>query len=78
MSVVAYLNNYDSVNIINIGGGLMTFFLIISLSIALLLIDTKYWNKFSSDTLDICSHPLLLVFIMIIIFKIMEIIQGKV
>jgi len=80
MSVIVYLNshNHDSIDIINIGGGFMTTFLIISLSIALLLVGTKYWNKITSDTFDICSHPLLLVFVMIIIFKIVEITQGKI
>ena len=77
MSIIAYLNshNHNGVDVINIGGGFMTIFLIISLSIALLLVGTKYWDKITSDTFDVCSHPLLLVFVMIIIFRITEIIQ---
>lgn len=56
-----------------IGGEFTTIFLIISLMISFLLIDTKYWNKYISNNLDVCSQPLLLIFIMIIIYRTMSI-----
>lgn len=65
--------NYP-IEIINIGGELMTIFLIISIVISLLLIDTKYWNKYISGMLDTCSNPLLLIFAIIVIFRIMLVI----
>lgn len=63
-----------SSDIIYDGGKLMTVFLIIVLIISLLLTDTKYWDKYISNMLDISSNPLLLIFVVIVIFKIMLII----
>ena len=65
--------NYP-LDIVNIGGELMTIFLIISLIISLLLTNTKYWNRHVSDIFDMCSNPLLLTFMLIVIFRIILII----
>lgn len=67
-------NTQFSSDIIYIGGGLMTVFLIVSLIAALLLADTKYQNKLTSDMFDICSNSLLVIFIIIVIFRVMLII----
>lgn len=66
MTIIAIIRDSN----IDIGGEFMTVFLIVSLVLALLLIDTKYWNKLSSTTLGMCSDSLLLTFIAIVIFKI--------
>jgi hypothetical protein len=52
-------------------GEFATIFLIIIFSISFLISDTKYWNKYVSNTLNMCTNPLLLTFIMIVLFKIM-------
>lgn len=69
-----YSNNYYSPETIYTGGELVSIFLIISLIIAFLVADTKYWNRQIADTLGAYSNPLLLVFIAIVIFKIVIII----
>lgn len=71
MSIIANTGSYYSVEVITIGGEFTTIFLIIYLVIALLFIDTKYWNKLVANTIDTCSGPLLLVLISIVISKIM-------
>jgi len=60
-----------SSEIINVIGEFMSLFLIIILSIPYLISDTKYWNEYVSNTIDICSKPLLLVFVAIVIHRIM-------
>lgn len=72
MNVIANIASFPS-EIIYIGGGLTTAFLIVSLLISLLLLDSIYWNKYVSDTFEICYYPLLLVFTMISIFKIISV-----
>lgn len=67
-------NTQFSSDIIYIGGGFMTVFLIVSLIAALLLVDTKYQNKLISDTFNICSNPLLVIFVIIVMFRVMLII----
>ena len=57
--------------IINISGEFTTVFLIIAISISLLLAESKYWNRYISDVLDIYSYSILVVFIEIVIFNIM-------
>ena len=69
MSIIS--NSVYSPEIINVGGEFMVIFLIITLIISLLLVDTKYWNR---CIFDLSSNPLLLTFIAIVIFKIMIII----
>lgn len=52
-------------------GEFVSIFLVIVLSISLLVSDTKYCNKYISETINIYSGPLLLVFATIVINKIM-------
>lgn len=61
--------NY-SIDMNTVGGEIITILLVILLLISLLLFDSKYMKEFSADTLDICSKPLLLVFMVIITFKV--------
>ena len=53
---------------------LVTISLVVSFSIALLISDSKYWNKLASSTLDACSYPLLITFAAIVVYKVMLII----
>ena len=59
--------------VIDIGGKFTTVSLIVSMVITLLLSETKYWNKYISDTLDMNSHTLLSVFIIMVISKIISV-----
>jgi len=73
MSMVAALSNAQisvPVDILNQGGAIATVSLIVSLSIALLISDSKYWNKWAQSTLDTSSTPLLITFAAIVLFKI--------
>lgn len=72
MSIAAISN--ISPEAINTSGALATIFLIIAISISLLLADSKYWNKYVSDALDLYSYSVLVVFIEIVIFNIILII----
>lgn len=58
---------------INISGAFTTVFLIIAISISLLLVDSKYWNRYISNVLDIYSYSILVVFIEIVIFNIVTV-----
>ena len=69
MSIIS--NSIFPPGIINIGGEYMTVFMIVVLIMSLLLVGTKYWNKYISNIFDISSNPLLLTFVAIVIFKIM-------
>lgn len=44
--------------------------LIVSVFIALLIIDSKYWNRWASSTLDAITIPMLISFAGIVIYKI--------
>lgn len=59
-----------SSDIIYISGELATICLIISIIITLLLPETRYWNRYNSDILDMVSNSLLSVFITIAISRI--------
>lgn len=77
MGIIAAISNTQTsfpLEVIAQGGAFATISLIVSLSIALLLSDSKYWNKWASSSLDACSTPLLLTFAAIVAFKIMLII----
>jgi hypothetical protein len=77
MGMVAVLSNAQvsvPVEMITQGGAIATVSLIISLSFALLIADSKYWNSWAQSTLDISSKSLLLTFAAIILFKIILII----
>lgn len=72
MSMIAALSNIQTsfpTEIITQGGAIATVSLIISLSIALLISDSKYCNGWASSTLDICSKSLLVTFGAILVFK---------
>ncbi len=76
MSIVAIISNTQTsfpVEMISQSGALATVSLILSLSIALLISDSKYWNKWASSSLDVCSNSLLVSFAAIVVFKIMMI-----
>ena len=73
MGIIAAITNAQTsfpIEVISQGGGLATVSLIISLSIALLISDSKYWNNWASSTLDVCSNSLLLTFAAIVTYKI--------
>lgn len=55
-------------------GEFVSIFLIAILSISLLVSDTKYWDKYISNIVNIYSVPLLLTFVTIVIHKIMIVI----
>ncbi|HDN65165.1 MAG TPA: hypothetical protein ENF23_02540 [Methanosarcinales archaeon] len=63
--------NTSSVEQVVIGGMLATISLIISLSMAEVLVESKWWNKWASNTLEICNTPLLVVFAAIVAFKVL-------
>lgn len=60
--------NYP-LDIINMGGKFMVVLLIISFIISLLLIDTKYWNRYNTNIIETCSYTMLIIFVVIVIFK---------
>ena len=63
--------NISSVEQVVIGGMLATISLIISLSMAEVLVESKWWNKWASNTLEICNTPLLVVFAAIVALKVL-------
>ncbi len=73
LTVTALTNvqNIFSVEQVVTGGMLATISLIISLSVAEVLTESKWWNRWASNTLEICNTPLLVVFAAIVLFKIM-------
>ncbi len=64
-------SNTFSVEQVVIGGMLATISLIISLSLAEVLVESKWWNKWASNTLDICNTPLIVVFTAIVASKVL-------
>lgn len=72
MSIIS--NSVYTQEVVNIGGEFMTVFMIVVLVMSLFLVDTKYWNEFTSSMFDANSNALLLVFVTIVIFKIMMVI----
>lgn len=74
MSVVAAALNVQTsfpAEIITQSGAIAIASLVISLSVSLLIYDSRYWNKWASSTLDICSYPLIITFAAIVLSKIM-------
>ena len=74
MLTVTTLTNVQhviSIEEIAVGGMLATISLIISLSMAEILIESKWWNKWASSTLGMHNAPLLLVFSAIVAFKVL-------
>lgn len=66
---IATISNI-SPEVIDTGGAFATVFLIIAISVSLLLVESKYWNKYVSNTLDMYYYSALVVFIEIVIFNI--------
>ena len=76
MSMVAIISNTQTlipVEIIYQGGAFATVSLILSMSIDLLIRNTKYMNKWVSSNLDLSSYTLLVLFAAIVASKIMTI-----
>lgn len=74
MGMIAALSTtqfFYPMEIITQGGAIATVSLIISLSIAFFISDSKYWNEWSSSTLDTCSKSLLITFAAIVTFKVL-------
>lgn len=63
-----------SAEIPDIGGNIAMIFFIVSLILSLLLAGTKYWNRYVSDTFSMSFGPLLLTFMMVVIFKVILVI----
>ncbi len=77
MSIVAAISTTQTsfpVEVISQGGIFTTISLIVTLSIAFLVSDSKYWTEWISDTLGACTTPFLITFAAIIAYKIMLII----
>lgn len=73
MSIVAAISSVQtpsSAEMILLGGALATTSLIISLFIAIMISDSKYWDKWARSTIDACSFSLLITFAAIVFFKI--------
>ena len=73
LTVTALINvqNIFSVEQVVTGGMLATISLVLSLSMAEVLVESKWWNRWASNTLEICNTPLLVVFAAIVLFKIL-------
>ncbi len=77
MGIIAVISNTQTsfpVEIISQGGTLSTISLIVTLSIAFLISDSKYSNEWTSDMLRACTNPFLITFAAIVAFKIFLII----
>ena len=75
--VAAAVSNVQTpypMEVISQGGEIAIISLTISLSIALLISDSKYWNRWASSSLDSCSIALLVTFVFIVVFKVILII----
>ena len=74
MSIIADVTHF-SPDASYVDGGLTTIFLIISLLVSLVLLDSKYWNKYVSDTFDMSQYSLLPVFATIVLSKVVYIMR---
>ncbi len=76
MSMVTAISNVQTsfpIEIISQGGVIAAVSLVISLSIGLLISDSRYWNNWASSTLNICTVSLLITFAAIVILKVIMI-----
>ncbi len=73
LTVTALTNvqNAFSVEQVMVGGMLASISLVLSLSMAEVLVESKWWDKWASDTLEICNTALLVVFAAIVAFKVL-------
>jgi len=70
-TALASLQNTPAIEQIAVGGMLATIGLIASLSVAEIMVESKWWNGWASSTLEMQNTPLLFVFIAIVIFKVL-------
>lgn len=72
--MIAAISNVQTpfpLEIITQGGTMATVSLVVSLSIALLISDSRFYNRQASSTLNICINSLLITFAAIVVLKIM-------
>ena len=67
--IVTNIHTVDIGNV-DVGGELASILLIVCISISFMISNTKYWNRYNSDSINMCTYPLLLTFLAIVIFKI--------
>lgn len=73
MGIIAAISNTQTsfpVGVVSQGGVIAIISLIVCLSIALIISDSKYWSRWASTSFDICSSPLLITFTLIVVFKV--------
>ncbi len=73
MNMMAVISNVQlsfPAGIVTQAGVMATVSLVISLSIALLISDSRYWSQWASSTLAMCINPLLITFAVIVLLKI--------
>lgn len=73
MSIIAATSSVQAPStseMVLLGGALATISLVISLFIAIMISDSKYWDKWARSTIDACSFSLLITFAAIVAFKI--------
>lgn len=76
MSMVAAIANVQTsipIEVISQGGVIATVSLVVSLAIGLLISDSRYWNRWASSTLNICTISLLITFAAIVLLKVIMI-----
>ncbi|MFU8767137.1 MAG: hypothetical protein ACNA7I_05680 [Candidatus Methanoperedens sp.] len=76
MSIVTAISNVNTplpIEIISQGGVIAAVSLVISLSIGLLVSDSRYWNSWTSSTLNICTISLLITFAATVFLKVITI-----
>ncbi|MCD6208131.1 MAG: hypothetical protein J7J06_09120 [Methanosarcinales archaeon] len=71
VTTLANVQHILAIEQIAIGGMLATISLIASLSVAEIMVESKWWNRWASSTLEMHNIPLLLVFSAIVIFKVL-------
>jgi len=74
-STLSNVQNLVSWEILTRSGTLAAILLLFLTSIALLLSDSTFWNKWASSTYEICAHPLMIVFAIVVLFKAISILQ---
>ncbi len=73
MGIVAAISNVQTSVPSEVIYQVVTVSLVVSLSMALLISDSKYWNRWATSTLEACSIPLLVTFAGIVAYKVIMI-----
>ncbi|CAG0951429.1 hypothetical protein METP1_00212 [Methanosarcinales archaeon] len=73
--MIVISNGQIPIEIIIQGGAITALLLILSLSMACLISNSKYWNKWISSTLYICISSLIVTFAAIVVFRIMLVLK---